>query len=82
MDEQFILTVGDRRFLLGLDEAMEIARVLNAAQYIGTEWLNGVKSGENHVVKQPSTLSAVVSPMTTVFQLELERNRKLMEDKK
>jgi hypothetical protein len=82
MDEQFILMIGERRFLLGLDEAMQVAQTLNSAQYIGTEWLQGVRTGENNVIKQPSHQSAVVAPMTGIFRMELERNQALVEAKK
>ena len=53
MSDEYILFVGESKFLLGLDEAMQIATVLNSSQRIGTEWLKDVSSGRNHVVKQP-----------------------------
>lgn len=81
MSEEFILMVGDNKFLLSLDEAMQIATVLNSAQYIGNEWLNGVPNGRNHVVKRPSYQSAVVSPMTAILRMELDANQKLLEQK-
>jgi hypothetical protein len=82
MDEEFILFVGDTKFLLGLNEAMQVASVLNSAQRIGTEWLKDVPSGRNHVIKQPSLESAMVSPMTAIFRMELETNKRLLEEKK
>jgi hypothetical protein len=81
MSEEFILCIGDSKFLLSLDEAMQIATALNSAQYIGTEWLNGVTNGRNHVVKRPNYQSAVVSPMTAIFRMELDANQKLLEQK-
>ena len=81
MSEEFILMVGDNKFLLSLDEAMQIATVLNSAQYIGTEWLKDVPSGRNHVVKRPHYQSAVVSPMTAILRMELDANQKLLEQK-
>ena len=82
MSDEFILFVGDSKFLLSLDEAMQIATVLNSSQRIGTEWLKDVPSGRNHVVKQPDVSSAFVSPMTALFRMELDANQKLLEAKK
>ena len=82
MADEFILFVGESKFLLGLDEAMQIATVLNSSQRIGTEWLKDVSSGRNHVVKQPDVSSAFVSPMTALFRMELDINQKLLEAKK
>ena len=81
MSEQFVLIVGDSKFLLGLDEAMQIATALNSAQYIGSEWLKDVPNGRNHVVKPPYYQSALVVPMTAIFRIELETNQKLLEKK-
>lgn len=82
MDEEFILFVGDAKFLLGLNEAMQVASVLNSAQRISTEWLKDVPSGQNHIVRQPSVESAMVAPMTAIFRMELDTNQKLLEAKK
>lgn len=82
MDEEFILFVGDAKFILGLNEAMQVASILNSAQRIGTEWLKDVSNGRNHVVKQPSVESATVSPMTAIFRMELETNKRILEEKK
>lgn len=82
MDEEFILFVGDMKFLLGLNEAMQIASMLNSAQRISTEWLKDVPSGQNHVVRQPSIESVTVAPMTAILRMELDTNQKLLEAKK
>ena len=82
MSEEFILFVGDTKFLLGLNEAMQVASILNSSQRIGMEWLKDVSSGRNHVVKQPDVSSAMVSPMTALFRMELDANQKLLEAKK
>ena len=81
MSEEFILFVGDSKFLLDLNEAMQIATVLNSAQRVGTEWLKDVPSGRNHVVKSPDVSSAFVTPMTAIFRMELDTNQKLLEKK-
>ena len=82
MSEEFILFVGDSKFLLGLNEAMQIATVLNSAQRIGNDWIKDVPSGRNHVVKSPDVSSAFVTPMTAIFRMELDTNQKLLEQKK
>ena len=82
MSEEFILFVGDTKFLLSLNEAMQVASILNSSQRIGMEWLKDVSSGRNHVVKQPDVSSAMVSPMTALFRMELDTNQKLLEAKK
>ena len=82
MSEEYILFVGESKFLLGLNEAMQIASILNSSQRIGTEWITAVSSGRNNVVKQPDISSAFVAPMTAIFRMELDTNQKLLEAKK
>ena len=82
MSEEFILFVGDTKFLLSLNEAMQVASILNSSQRIGNDWIKDVPSGRNHVVKQPDVSSAMVSPMTALFRMELDANQKLLEAKK
>ncbi len=82
MSEEYILFVGDSKFLLGLNEAMQIASILNSSQRIGTEWIASVSNGRNNVVKQPDISSAFVAPMTAIFRMELDTNQKLLEAKK
>ena len=82
MSEELILFVGDSKFLLGLNEAMQIATVLNSAQRIGNDWIKDVPSGRNLVVKSPDVSSAFVTPMTAIFRMELDTNQKLLEQKK
>ena len=82
MSEEFILFIGDSKFLLSLNEAMQIASVLNSAQRVGTDWIKDVPSGRNNVVIQPDISSAFVAPMTALFRMELDANQKLLEAKK
>jgi hypothetical protein len=82
MSDEFILFVGDSKFLLGLNEAVQIASMLNSAQRISQEWLKDVPNGQNHVVRQPSVESAMVAPMTALLRMELDTNQKLLEAKK
>ena len=51
MDEEVILNVGSQRFLLSMSEAMEVAKVLNSCQRIGSTWL---KNGSVTRVEKPS----------------------------
>lgn len=81
MYDEFILTVGDTQFLLGLDEAMSVARTLNSASVLGKEWLPDVKAGQNRLAKHPCVTSAVVSPVTAILRMELERNQRLYEER-
>jgi hypothetical protein len=82
MTDEFILCVGDMKFLLSLEEAMQIASALNSSQRVSTEWLKDVPNGRNHIVKQPNVESAHVVPMTAIFRMELETNQRLLEEKK
>jgi hypothetical protein len=78
---EFILIVGDKQFLLGLNEAMEVASILNSASTIGSEWIQNQK-GSYKVVKAPVISTAVVVPMTAIFKMELDANQKLLEESK
>jgi hypothetical protein len=82
MSDEFILFIGDSKYLLSLNEAMQIASVLNASQRIGSEWLKDVPTGLNHVIKRPDASSAVVAPMTAIFRMELETNQRILDEKK
>jgi hypothetical protein len=80
MDDNVILHVGDMRFLLGVEEALGICNTLNSANSIEKAWFNGTPSDRSHVIKPPAH-KAMVSPMTTIFQMELEQNTKALEEK-
>lgn len=80
MDDNVILHVGDMRFLLSVDEAMSICNTLNSASFIDKAWMNNVPSDRSHVIKSP-THKAMVSPVTTIFQMELDSNMKALAEK-
>lgn len=82
MHDEFILSIGDSKYLLSLNEAIQIASVLNSSQRIGNEWIKDVPTGRNHVIKRPDALSAVVAPMTAIFRMELETNQRTLDEKK
>ena len=60
-DEEVILNVGSTKFLLSVSEAMEVAKVLNSCQTIGSKWL---KNGSVTCVQKPSNDVCFVTPMT------------------
>jgi hypothetical protein len=80
MDDNVILHVGDMRFLLSVGEAMSICNTLNSSSFIEKAWINGTPSDRSHVIKPPMH-KAMVSPMTTIFQMELDSNMKAVEEK-
>ena len=80
MDDNVMLHVGDMRFLLSVGEAMSICTTLNSASFIDKAWINGTPSDMSHVIKSP-THKAMVSPVTTIFQMELDSNMKALAEK-
>ncbi len=70
---EVLLHVGDKSFFLEMDEAMKIAEVLCAAQFMGTEYRN---SRNSIVRKQPDPQAATLSPVTGYLQLEIEQGVK------
>ena len=77
MDEEVMLNVGSSRFLLTMSEAMEIARVLNSCQRIGSKWS---KNCSLTVVEKPNNESCFITPMTGIFRMELDANAKTIEE--
>jgi len=76
MDEEVILNVGSSRFLLSVSEAMEVAKVLNSCQTIGSKWL---KNGSVTCVQKPSNDVCFIAPMTGIFRMELDSNERAIE---
>ena len=81
-ESDYILHVGDRKFLLRLNEAIEIASILNSATRIEEDWIKDVPNGQRHVFKPPAIASAYVTPLTAHLRLEIDTNMKTLEDKK
>jgi hypothetical protein len=77
MDEDVILNVGSSRFILTLQEAMDLAMVINSCQRIGSKW---AKNGSVTVVEKPSNDSCYISPITAIFRMELDSNARLIEE--
>lgn len=77
-----MLMVGDTKFVLSIDEAMDIAKTLNSASVIERAWIKDVHSEKSHIIKPPSFKAASIIPMTALLQIEIDSNMKLMEEKK
>jgi hypothetical protein len=80
MDEQVILFIGDKKFLLNINEALSISRTLCSASRVTTTWMAG-QDNRNAVLGDPDPQAAVIAPMTGVMQLEIDANMKLMAEK-
>lgn len=76
MDEEVILNIGSTKFLLNMSEAMEVAKVLNSCQIIGSRWL---KDGAVTCVQKPSNDACFIAPMTGIFRMELDASGKAIE---
>ena len=83
MDEnQVILFIGDQKFLLSMEEAMDISRVLCGASRITTTWLGqGHDNKNNTVVGEPDPKAATIAPMTGAMQIEIDVNMKVLAEK-
>jgi hypothetical protein len=84
MDEnQVILFIGDQKFLLSMEEAMDISRILCGASRITTSWLgNGHENRNQTVIGEPDPKAATIAPMTGVMQLDIDANMKILAEKK
>lgn len=82
MDEQVILFVGDRKFLLSIEEAMSISRTLCGATRIVNAWIQGQDSNKSHSYGEPDPQAATIAPLSGAMQLEIESNMKLLAEKK
>jgi hypothetical protein len=55
---------------------MEVAKVLNSCQTIGSKWL---KDGSVTCVQKPSNDVCSIAPMTGIFRIELDSNERAIE---
>lgn len=76
MDEDVILNIGSNKFVITMDEAMAVAKVLNSCQRIGSKWL---KEGSVTIMEAPSNDATYISPITAIFRMELDANARLVE---
>lgn len=82
MDEQVILFIGDKKFLLNMDEAFLISRTLCSASRITNAWIQGQDSARCNSIGDPDPQAATIAPMSGVLQLEIESNMKILREKK
>lgn len=82
MDEQVILFIGDKKFLLNMEEALMISRTLCGASRITNAWIQGQDSAKCNSIGEPDPQAATLAPMSCVLQLEIESNMKILEEKK
>ena len=82
MDEQVILFIGDHKFLLGINEALDISRTLCGSSRITSTWLGTGNDSKNAIIGDPDPKAATIAPMTGVMQLEIEANMKAIAEKK
>jgi hypothetical protein len=78
MDDHVILIIGDNKFYLSTHEAFDIARALNGATRIKSEW---VKGSSLLTYAKPEVGVASVTPMPGPLQLELETNTNARDTK-
>lgn len=81
-ESDYILHIGNQKFLLSLNEAVEIAGILNSSTRIEEEWMKDVPNGQRHVFKPPAVAAAYITPMTAHLRIEIDANMKTLEDKK
>ena len=82
MDDQVILFIGDKKFLLNINEALGISRTLCGASRVTSTWLGSGNDNKNAILGDPDPQAATIAPMTGVMQLEIDANMKLVAEKK
>lgn len=82
MDDQVILFIGDKKFLLNVEEAFGIAKTLCGASRIHNAWIQGQDSSKSHTLGDPDPQAATIAPMSGSLQLEIDSNMKLLAEKK
>jgi hypothetical protein len=80
MNDNVILNVGDKKFLLTPEEAFQIANILCGASRIAKDWIDRDKSSA-WVIGEPDMLAATITPFTAHLQIECEANRRYKEEK-
>jgi hypothetical protein len=81
MDDNVILHIGDKKFLLTAEEAMAVCNTLNSASRVERAWIKDVPSEKSNVIKPPD-FSSYVTPMTVLLHIEITQNMKTLEEKK
>lgn len=81
MDDQVILFIGDKRFLLNMNEALDISRRLCGASLIQNAWIQGQDSNKCNAICDPDPKAATIAPISGVLQLEIDSNMKILAEK-
>lgn len=81
-ESEYILHVGDRKFLLRLNEALEVAAILNSATRVEEDWIKDAPTGQRHVFKPPAVAASYITPLTAHLRLEIATNMKTLEEGK
>ena len=80
MNDTVILHIGERRFLVTPEEAMQVCSLLCASSRLSKEWISR-DNGSAWLITEPDVQAACITPFTAVLQLECDANRKLKENK-
>jgi len=76
-DDEVLLNVESGRYLLTMDEAIQVSKILGAALTIGTEWRKG--TSDFVVYRKPQPLAAAITPYHGALRMEVESNMREKE---
>ena len=77
---EVVLHIGDKRFIIDVNEAMGICELLCASTRLGKEYID---SAHNNALlfQTPDIAAAFVTPITALTRLEVESNEKVKLEK-
>jgi len=81
MNDDVLVHVGERRFIVTMEEAMQVCSILCSASRITREW-SSAESKSVDMIAAPEMSSAYITPFTAILKLECEVNQKAKEAKK
>ena len=73
LNEQVVLVIDSTKFLLTIDEAMQVAGVLNSCNQLTTKWIS---SDNRLTISEPVMTSAAITPVTAYLKIILSQNMK------
>ena len=76
-DEEVLLNVESGRYLLTMDEAMQVSKILGAAVTIGTEWRKN--TSDFLVYRKVNYMAAAITPFHGALRMEVESNMREKE---
>jgi hypothetical protein len=71
-DDEVLLNVESGRYVLTIDEAMQVAKILGAAVTVGNEYRRG--TSDFVVYRKPQPLAASITPFHAALRIEVESN--------